>query len=39
MYCGSRDIEDTYHFSCICPCYTTLVYWYVLLTAICPYLT
>ena len=24
MYCGSRDIEDTYHFICICPCYSTL---------------
>jgi len=24
MYCGSRDIEDTYHFTCICPCYSTL---------------
>ena len=24
MYCGSRDIEDTYHFICIWPCYSTL---------------
>ena len=24
MYCGSRDIEDTYHFICICSCYSTL---------------
>jgi len=24
IYCGSRDIEDTYHFICICPCYSTL---------------
>ena len=24
MYCGSRDIEHTYHFICICPCYSTL---------------
>ena len=24
MYCGSCDIEDTYHFICICPCYSTL---------------
>ena len=24
MYCGSREIEDTYHFICICPCYATL---------------
>ena len=24
MYCGSRDIEDTYHFICICPYYSTL---------------
>jgi len=24
MYCGARDIEDTYHFICICPCYSTL---------------
>ena len=24
MYCGSRDIVDTYHFICICPCHFTL---------------
>ena len=24
IYCGSRDIKDTYHFICICPYYSTL---------------
>jgi len=24
MYCGSRDIEDTYHFICSCLCYSAL---------------
>jgi len=24
LYCGSRDLEDVYHFICICPCYITI---------------
>lgn len=24
LYCGSQDVEDVYHFICICPCYTNL---------------
>ena len=24
LYCGSRDLEDVYHFTSICPCYTTI---------------
>ena len=24
LYCNLNDIEDTYHFICICPCYNNL---------------